>query len=67
MINNKYLFVLLFSAAIVYSVNCQDNFDNSEDEQFENEETMPLSRHERDLSVAETAGIGGGAGGAAGK
>lgn len=68
MIKNKYLFVLLFSAAIFMSVTAQEeDFDTAEDESaLDSDENIPLSRHERDLAVAESAGIGGGGGGAVG-
>ena len=70
MLKNKFLIALLFSAAILMSVIAQeDDFDTAEEDSFDensNDENMPLSRHERDLAVAETAGIGGGGGGAVG-
>ena len=68
MVKSKFLLVLLFSAAIVIHVNCQEVDIDTAEEEIDNSEdqNMPLSRHQRDLAVAETAGVGGGAGGAAG-
>lgn len=66
---NNLLLFLFFSAAIMMSVTSQgvdyavqdELNDDSNDDQ-----NMPLSRQERDLSVAESAGIGGGGGGSVG-
>lgn len=63
---NKYFIFLCFSAAIVIStVYAQETPDEFEEDALEADD-MPLTRRERDLAVAETAGGGGKGGGAAG-
>lgn len=62
----KIILFALFSAIVISSIHAQEIPDEVEEDSFDDESSMPLTRHERDLAVAESVGGGGKGGGAAG-